>query len=77
MKHAEQSWEANPKLRILGVLFCRTLVSHFRRGSFCLGRHVGPPARKATIVFPGDKSMSYVAAWEVRAEAVALGHKPW
>lgn len=65
------------KASIPKVLFCRTLVSHFRRGLFCLGRHVGPPARKATTIFPGDKTVSYVAAWEVRTEAADLGHKPW
>lgn len=77
LEAAEQSREANAKLRIPKVLFCRTLVSHFRRGWFCLGRHVGPPARKATTIFPGDKTVSYVAAWEVRTEAADLGHKPW
>lgn len=38
---------------------------------------MGPSAKKGTTIFPGGKSMSYMASWEVRSKAFDLDHVPW
>lgn len=59
------------------VLLLPDLYLPFQTGLTLFRERSGPFCKEGMVVFPGDKLMSYVAAWEVRMKGFDLDHKPW